>query len=157
MLHHGQDLVHGGGLHVHMEGKVMLQKQPLVKGKGAGAAAKAHKGAGLHVPEPPGLRRQITEVRTAEQDLPEGEKGSLPQGLLHLDRRGDHGAVHLPVEQGLHSPGGGVVGDPQVDAGIVPVKGVKAVQKEQMQSRFAGGDGNAAGLQAAIRPNLIFP
>ena len=90
------------------------------------------------------------KIRTADQDLPEGDQRGFLQGLFHRTGRGDRRAVHLSPQQPFHGAGGGIVGDPQVDPRIPPVKRVKAVQKGQMERGFAGGNGNAAGPQAAI-------
>ena len=96
------------------------------------------------------------KIRTADQNLPEGDQRRFLQGLSHRTGRGDRRAVHLSPQQPFHGAGGGIVGDPQVDPRIPPVKRVKAVQKGQMERGFAGGNGNAAGPQAAIRPDLTF-
>ena len=41
-----------------------------------------------------------------------------------------------------------------MDAGIAFVKGREVLQKNQMQSRFACGNGDTAGLQTAVLLNL---
>ena len=96
------------------------------------------------------------KIRTADQNLPEGDQRGFLQGLSHRTGRGDRRAVHLSPQQPFHGAGGGIVGDPQVDPRIPPVKRVKAVQKGQMERGFAGGNGNAAGPQTAIRPEFTF-
>ena len=51
--------------------------------------------------------------------------------------------------------GGGVVGDAEMNAGVELVESGKPFQQDQMQSGFAGGNGDAAGFQTAIPADLV--
>lgn len=156
-LHHGQHLIRGGSLHVHMKGEVVLEKQLLVKSKGADPIPQADKGAGLYILKPPHLGGQILKIRTAEKNFPERAQRGLMQRFFDLKGRYGNGTVHLAAEQSLYSPGGGVVGDAEMNAGVELVEGGKPFQQDQMQSGFAGGNGDAVGFQTAIPAISLSP
>ena len=155
VLHHGQDLIHGGGLHIHMKGEVMLKKQLLIKRKSAGSCSKADEGTTLYILKSSHFCGKLVKIGTAEKNFPKGEQCGLVQRFLYLKRRCDHSTVYLSAPQGFYGPWGGVVGNAEMNAGIGAVKSGKPIQQEQVQGGFAGGNGDAAGFQTAILADLI--
>ena len=145
VLHHGQNLIHGGGLHIHMKGEVMLKKQLLIKRKSAGSCSEADEGTTLYILKPSHFCGKMVKIGTAEKNFPKKEQCGLVQWFLYLKRRCDHGTVYLSAPQGFYGPWGGVVGNAEMNAGIGAVKSGKPIQQEQMQGGFAGGNGDAAG------------
>ena len=89
-----------------MEGKVMLEKQLLIKRKSAGSCSETDKGTTLYILKPSHFCGQMVKIGTAEKNFLKREQCGLMQRFLCLKGRCDHGAVYLPTQQGLYGPWG---------------------------------------------------
>ena len=155
VLDHRQHLIHRGGLDVHVERQVVLQKEVLVKGVGARVLAQRNEGVLPQVAQAVRARRKVPELRAPEQNLAEGEQARFAQRPRGARRGRDDGAVEQAALQGRNCLRGGIVRHAQVHARVLPVKGREAVEQNQVQRRFARADRDRAAFEAAIVAQLL--